>query len=92
MLSATADILGVPISFFFDGLTPASPEEMVLRDRMEQPETLELIRLYYAISASRVREQFLELIKAVAARKSVADVPLPEAPMRRCRGDRRARR
>jgi transcriptional regulator with XRE-family HTH domain len=87
-LSATADILGVPISFFFDGLTPGTAEKTALRERLEQPETIELVRLYYAIPDAKVREQFLELAKAVAARKPAADVPLAEASMRH----RRARR
>jgi transcriptional regulator with XRE-family HTH domain len=90
-LSATADILGVPISFFFEGFAPGTPEETALRERLEQPETIELVRLYYAIPDATVRQQFLEMVKAVAARKPVADVPLPEAPMQRRRG-RRARR
>ena len=90
-LSAMADIFGVPIAFFFDGLTPGTPEETALRKRLAQPETIELVRLYYAIPEARVREQFLEMVKAVAARKPAADMPLPEAPMRH-RGGRRARR
>jgi transcriptional regulator with XRE-family HTH domain len=90
-LSATADILGVPISFFFDGLTPGTTEKTALRDRLEQRETIDLVRLYYAIPDATVRQQFLEMVKAVAARKHEADAPLPEAPMR-VRGGRRARR
>jgi transcriptional regulator with XRE-family HTH domain len=71
-LSAMSDILGVPISFFFGDLqlddTSATPEERASRERMERPETIELIRLYYAIPDQRVREQFLEMVKVVAAR------------------------
>jgi hypothetical protein len=33
---------------------------------MERPETIELIRLYYAIPDQRVRQQFLEMVKVVA--------------------------
>src|SRR5208282_5444918 len=48
-LSAMADILGVPISFFFSDLpagnNPGTPEEQESRERMERPETIELIRL-----------------------------------------------
>ena len=92
-LSATADILGVPISFFFDGLTAGTPEETALRERLEQPETIELVRLYYAIPDERIREQFLQMVNAVAARKPVAEhVPPQEAPMRRRRRGRPARR
>jgi transcriptional regulator with XRE-family HTH domain len=69
-LSAMADILGVPISFFFGDLslgdTSETPEERESRERMERPETIELIRLYYTIPDLRVRQQFLEMVKAVA--------------------------
>src|SRR6202021_1990973 len=63
-LSAMADILGVPISFFFgdfqaDGGSQ-TPQEQESRERMERPETIELVRLYYAIPDVQVREQFLE--------------------------------
>jgi transcriptional regulator with XRE-family HTH domain len=90
-LSATAGILGVPICFFFDGLTPGTVEKTALRERLEQRETIDLVRLYYAIPDTKVREQFLEMVKAMAARKPAADVPLPEAPIR-VRDGRRARR
>lgn len=70
-LSAMADILGVPISFFFGDLkaedAKQTPAEQQSRERMERPETIELIRLYYAISDENVRHQFLEMVKAVAA-------------------------
>ena len=69
-LSAVSDILGVPISFFFGDLqlddASGTPEERESRERMERPETIELIRLYYAIPDLRVRQQFLEMVKAVA--------------------------
>lgn len=74
-LSAMADILGVPVSFFFDNLQLAgkkqTPAEQVSRERMERPETIELIRLYYAIPDENMRHQFLEMAKAIA-RSSVA--------------------
>jgi transcriptional regulator with XRE-family HTH domain len=70
-LSAMADILGVPISFFFSDLhsegETQTPQEQESRERMERPETIELIRLYYAIPDMNVRQQFLEMVKAVAA-------------------------
>jgi transcriptional regulator with XRE-family HTH domain len=72
-LSATADILGVPISFFFGDLAVAenlTAEEREARARMERPETIELIRLYYAIPDERVREQFLQMVKATATMKA----------------------
>lgn len=70
-LSAMADILGVPISFFFSDLQTEddnqTPAEQEARERMERPETIELIRLYYAIPDEAVRNRFLEMVKAVAA-------------------------
>jgi transcriptional regulator with XRE-family HTH domain len=70
-LSAMADILGVPISYFFGDLQlgddAQTSEEKEARERRERPETIELIRLYYAIPDVNVRQQFLEMVKAVAA-------------------------
>jgi transcriptional regulator with XRE-family HTH domain len=70
-LAATAEILGVPISYFFDDLPAAnievSAEDQALRERFERPETIELVRLYYAISDPTVRHQFLEMVKSIAA-------------------------
>jgi hypothetical protein len=37
------------------------------RERLERPETIELVRLYYAIPDPRMRKQFLEMVKAAAA-------------------------
>jgi transcriptional regulator with XRE-family HTH domain len=67
-LAAIADILGAPISFFFADLGEMSrtPEEW---ECLECPETIELVRLYYAIPDRRVRKQFLEMLKAVSARR-----------------------
>jgi transcriptional regulator with XRE-family HTH domain len=60
-LLAIANALAVPISFFF--------ANRIAHDdaRMEQPETIELVRNYHAISDARVRQQFLQMVKAVAA-------------------------
>src|SRR5277367_944434 len=70
-LAATAEVLGVPISYFFGDLptgdAKVSAEEQALRERLERPETIELVRLYYAIANPDVRRQFLAMVKAVAA-------------------------
>ena len=59
-LSAIADVLGVPVSFFFAETAPD-------RDtRMERPETIKLVRHYYTIPDARVRKQLLQIVKAVA--------------------------
>jgi len=76
-LSAMADILGVPIAFFFGDLQSdadkGSAAEQEARERMERPETIELVRLYYAITDQRVRQQFLEMVKVVAESSKSAD-------------------
>jgi len=69
-LSAMAETLGVPISYFFGDLPAAdremSAEEGLRRERLERPETIELVRLYYAIPDTTVRLQFLDMVKAIA--------------------------
>jgi transcriptional regulator with XRE-family HTH domain len=69
-LSAMADILGVPISYFFAGLpapnAKVSAEEIARQEQMELPETIELVRLYYAILDETARHQFLAMVKAAA--------------------------
>ena len=69
-LSAMAEILGVPISYFFGDLQAegiaVDPVDRERRERMQRPETIELIRLYYAIPDQRIRHQFLDMVKSVA--------------------------
>ncbi len=69
-LSAMAEILGVPISYFFGDLRPddaeISPEDQRWREHLQRPETIEFIRLYYAISDPKIRSQFLEMTKSLA--------------------------
>jgi transcriptional regulator with XRE-family HTH domain len=65
-----AEILGVPMDYFFAGLEgdaadlPAAEREW--NARAQQPETIELIRMYYSIQDQRSRHQFCDMIKAVA--------------------------
>jgi transcriptional regulator with XRE-family HTH domain len=69
-LSEVAAILGVPIPYFFaDLLAPGaelSAEDQARREQMVRPETIEFVRLYYAIPDPTIRHQFLELVKAAA--------------------------
>jgi transcriptional regulator with XRE-family HTH domain len=69
-LSAMAEILGVPISYFFADLVSEDaaldPAERERRERLQRPETIELVRLYYAIPDQRIRHQFLDMVSAVA--------------------------
>jgi transcriptional regulator with XRE-family HTH domain len=69
-LSAIAGILSVPISYFFGDLRPdnaeISPEDRQWREYLQRPETIEFIRLYYAIRDPKVRRQFFDMAKTVA--------------------------
>jgi transcriptional regulator with XRE-family HTH domain len=67
-LSDIATFLRVPASFFFVGLgsKEATPEERTSRERMEQSETIELVRHYYALPDPEMRQKFLAMVKAAA--------------------------
>jgi len=73
-----SQILDVPVSFFFEEMSPetaaltphsVAPEssEEFERDPLAKRETLELVRAYYRISDPRVRKRLFELTKAVAS-------------------------
>lgn len=89
-LSAMADALRVPISYFFGDVrsyndTPSPSSLPLSNDLTERPETIELIQLYYAIRDETVRQQVRATVRALAE----ASAPLPEAP-KHGRGGRRA--
>ena len=69
-LSQIADVLGVPIAYFFNDIDLAGGDpdqsELDARERMQRPDVIELIRSYYAIGDARIRQQFLDMVKAVA--------------------------
>lgn len=69
-LAEVARILDVPVPHFFADL-PAKRNEPVARrkerERMEQSETIELLRFYYGISDEVVRKHILDIVKRVAA-------------------------
>jgi transcriptional regulator with XRE-family HTH domain len=69
-LAEVAGVLGVSVSYFFNDLDlagdTATPDEQEIREMMQRPEAIELIRWYYAIADSGVRQQFLEMVKTVA--------------------------
>jgi len=73
-----SQILDVPVSFFFEEMSPetaaltphsvaAESSEEFERDPLAKRETLELVRAYYRISDPRVRKRLFELTKAVAS-------------------------
>jgi transcriptional regulator with XRE-family HTH domain len=70
-LAQMAEVLRVPVAYFFNDLETSgdaeASEEAELRELVQRPEAIELIRWYYAIPASEVRQQFLEMVKTVAA-------------------------
>lgn len=75
-----AQVLGVPVSYFYDGLNVETDAasvslEMVAETQslgldvskvMESKETLKLIRYYYSISNDALRQRAYELIKAMS--------------------------
>jgi transcriptional regulator with XRE-family HTH domain len=69
-LAQVAEVLRVPVTYFFNDLETAGevapPGEADIREMMQRPEAIELIRWYYAITDPEVRQQFLEMVKAVA--------------------------
>jgi transcriptional regulator with XRE-family HTH domain len=69
-LSATAEILGVPVSYFFSDLrseaAAANEAEEAQRERLHRPESIELTRFYYAIPDAELRQRFLDMVKAAA--------------------------
>jgi transcriptional regulator with XRE-family HTH domain len=69
-IAAMATILAVPISYFFADLQSAgaelSIEDKTRREQLQRPETIELIRLFYAISNPQIRRRFLEMPKSMA--------------------------
>ncbi|HEX3952578.1 MAG TPA: helix-turn-helix transcriptional regulator [Stellaceae bacterium] len=68
-LSRIAEVLGVPIAYFFSDMpeaTAAAIGQPEGRERMQRSETIELVRAYYGIADSTIRRQFLEMVKSVA--------------------------
>ena len=63
-----AAVLKMPIGDFFpaDG-DQERPETRLLRERLQQPESIELIRFFYAIPDGPKRQQFFEMVKASAS-------------------------
>ena len=72
-------VLDVPISFFFEDLSPAAagggkrrtrglseaPAAVLEPDSLSKPETVELIRAYYRVKDPGLRKRVLDLLKAL---------------------------
>jgi hypothetical protein len=58
----------MPIGDFFpaDG-DQERPENRLLRERLQQPDSIELIRFFYAIPDGPKRQQFLEMVRVSAS-------------------------
>ena len=77
-----AQLLDIPVSFFFDGMSPETTNgsapggdtdiEPFEQDQFTRRETLELVRTYYRINDDRTRAKLLDLVKAIAADDSSA--------------------
>ncbi len=71
--------LDVPVSFFFEDLSPAAagggkrrtrglseaPAAVLEPDSLSKPETVELIRAYYRVTDPGLRKRVLDLVKAL---------------------------
>jgi len=80
-----SQVLGVPVSFFYDETDPVhappvptgfaeSPQEGFDSDPMRKRETIELIDAYYDIDDAAVRRRLFDLAKALAA-STAGDTP-----------------
>ncbi len=72
-------VLDVPISFFFEDLSPAAagarkrrarglseaPAAVLEPDSLSKPETVELIRAYYRVTDPELRKHVLDLLQAL---------------------------
>jgi transcriptional regulator with XRE-family HTH domain len=75
-LLEVARVLDVPIGFFYDDAdpvrAPAIPDGFsepapFIGDPLHEPQTIELVTAYYAISSSTIRRRLFDLAKALAA-------------------------
>jgi transcriptional regulator with XRE-family HTH domain len=57
-----AAVLNMPIAYFFpdNGQEPGS-------EQPEQPESIELVRLFYTIADPQIRQQLFDMVKVSAA-------------------------
>ena len=67
-----AEVLGVTPEYFFSGLPfgeegEQTPEDQRLREKMQRPETIELVRVYCGISDPAIRRQFMEMARVMAS-------------------------
>ena len=58
-----AAIVKMPIGYFF----PTDQGQHRSNEQLQRPESIELIRFYYAIPDARMRQQFFDMVKTVSA-------------------------
>ena len=66
-----AEVLGVTPEYFFSGLPfgedgEQTPDDQRVREMMQRPESIDLIRVYYRISDPLIRRQVLEMARVTA--------------------------
>ncbi len=71
-LSEIAEVLGVTHEYFFSGLPfdeedEPTPEDQRVREMMQRPDAIELVRVYYGISDPAIRRQLLEMARVMAS-------------------------
>ena len=77
MLHRIAQLLDVPVSFFFDDMPDSQRLPMVLPDdTMTRTESVELVRHYY-LAPEPLRRQVFYLVKAMAQGEMNAGPPRP---------------
>nr|WP_233560128.1 helix-turn-helix transcriptional regulator [Oleomonas cavernae] len=65
-LHKMAEVLDVPISFFFDGVEGAKRDsDSGDLDMMSRAETINLVRAYYSIDDDAVRRKVIELLRTL---------------------------
>jgi len=67
-----AEVLGVTPEYFFSGLpfdgdSEPSSEDQQLREMMQRPEMIDLVRVYYGIADPAIRRQFMEMARVMAS-------------------------
>lgn len=72
-----AQVLDVPIGYFFDGYDETQPApgtsalaeeaEMFEHDHLARRETIDMIRAYYSITDASVRRRMIDLVRSVGA-------------------------
>ena len=68
-LAAIASILGVPITFFFEELTPASQsagEDDAMMIALRNAMTVELVKAFVAVPDATFQRRFLDLLRAAS--------------------------